>query len=239
MTPVFHMRSSWFLALALAFSAHAVVCRAQAATQPAVQATPAVVLHDGTPVQLKLSRTVSSESDQAGEVVEFTLKKDLVAGNTVLLPEGTSVYGLVTAARIDDRATGVGGMLEFRLESLKLQNGQEIPLRTIRQLPSDPNADIKPDMLVNLVNSPYAPFAHFNDGNITTVPKEMLLTLFVAADVSISDQPVPSKAGNSGQMDTISAHILHSNTTAKSLGEIAREQRERGKLGGGLVSGSQ
>ena len=122
---------------------------------------------------------------------------------------------------------------------LQLPNGQEIPLRTIRQLPSDPNADIKPDTLVNLVNSPYAPYAHFNDGKVTTVPKEMPLTMYVAADVTITSQPAPPRRGGALQMDSVATHIVHSNTSAMSLGDIAREERERGKIGGGMVSGSQ
>jgi hypothetical protein len=227
-------RYSCLLALVLTHGGDTAVCRAQAATK----ALPSPVLHDGTPVYLKLARTVSSESDQAGEPVEFILKKDLVVDGTVLLAQGTSVFGSVTAARLDDRASGVGGMVEFRLAALELANGQQIPLRTIPQLPSGPNVDVKPDALVDLVNSPYGPFAHFNNGNVTTVPKEMLLTLYVAADVSIGSQPVV-RASAGAQMDTISAHILHSNTGGKSLGELAREQRERGKIGGALVSGSQ
>ncbi len=234
MKPVFKVRFSWLLVLAV--GSCAVMCPAQAATT----ASPAAVLRDGTPVQLRLSRTVSSESDQPGEIVEFTLRKDLVVGNTIVMPVGTEVYGVVITAQLEDRATGAGGVLEFRLQSLKLANGQEIPLRTIPQLPVDPNADLRPEMLVNLVNSPYAPYAHFNDGKVTTVPKEMPLTLYVAADVNISSQPVLPKLSGSRQMDTVAAHIIHSNTIgAASLGEVAREQRERGKIGGGLVSGSQ
>ncbi len=210
------------------------MCPAQAATKaPAT----AVVLHDGTAVQLKLGRTVSSESDQAGEVVEFVLKKDLVADDTVILPAGTSVYGQIVTAQLEDRNSGAGGVLEFRLESLKLANGQEIPLRNIPQLPTTPTADLRPEMLVNLVNSPYAPYAHFNDGKVTTVPKEMSLTLYVAADINISSQPVVARTGTV-QMDSVAAHIVHSNAaaTAASLGDIARQQRERGKIGGGLIS---
>ena len=234
MKPVLHLRYAWVLAVALAFGGDAVVCRAQAATK----AAPAVVLHDGTAVVMKLARTVSSESDQAGEVVEFVLKKDLVADNTVILTAGTSVYGQIVTATLEDRATGSGGVLEFRLESLKLANGQEIPLRNIPELPTTPNADLRPEMLVNLVNSPYGPYSHFNDGKVTTVPKEMPLTLYVAADINISNQPVVARPGSTVQMDSVAAHIVHSNTasTSASLGDIARQQRERGKIGGGLVS---
>lgn len=198
----------------------------------------APVLRDGTPVHLAMGRTVSSGSDQPGEVVEFVVKDDVTVGDTIVLPEGSSVYGKVTAARCDDRS-GTGGMVEFQLESLKLSNGQDVPLRNIKQLPTGASADISPEKLTNLVNSPYAPFAHFNMGNETTVPKNSLLTLYVAADVAISNQVVVARPPAGSQVDSLAAHIIDKNTGAKSLGDIAREQRERGKISGGMVSSPQ
>jgi hypothetical protein len=226
-------RFSLLLAAIMALGCGMAFCQ----SNPFGSASAPAVLHDGFPVQLALGRTVSSESDQPGELVEFIVKSDVVAGTTVLLPEGSSVYGKVIASRVDDRS-GKGGMLEFRLESLKLANGQEIPLRTLRALPTDANADPTPDKLTNLVNSPYGPFAHFTNLPIITVPKNSLLTLFVAADVSIGNQAMAAPFVSS-QSDSLAAHIVHSNSGAKSLGEIAREQRERGKISGGMVSGTQ
>ena len=202
-------------------------------------ASATAMLRDGSPVELCLARTVSSESDQPGELVEFTLKRNLVAGDRVVLTEGSMVYGTVVASRLDDRNTGTAGMLEFRLESIKLANGQEIPLRTIRQLPTEANADLRPETLTNLVNSPYGPFAHFTNLPIVTVPKNSLLTLYVAADVNVGSSLVmPAPVANS-QADSLAAHIVHGSSGTKSLGEIAREQRERGKISGGMVSGTQ
>lgn len=222
------------MALVMVLGFATVTCQAQAASKPSA----ATILRDGTPIPLTLKRTVSSESDEPGELVEFSLKQNLVAESVVLLPEGTSVWGKVIASRLVDRASGRPGMLEFRLESLKLPNGQEIPLRTVRELPSDPNQEINPEMFVNLVNSPYAPFQHFTREPITTVPKEMPLTLYVAADVNISDRPVVAHFSGYDQADTISAHISHTGN-GKSLGEIAREQRERGRIRAGMISSSQ
>jgi hypothetical protein len=198
----------------------------------------APILPDGYPIELATGRTVSSESDNPGELVEFVVKHDVVAGNVVLLPEGASVYGKVVASRLNNRASGQVGMLEFRLESVKLSNGQEIPLRTIRALPAVANADLTPEKLTNLINSPYGPFAHFTNLPIVTVPKNTLVTLYVAADVSVGNQMVVTPYASS-QSDSLAAHIVHSNSGAKSLGEIAREQREHGKISGGMVSGTQ
>lgn len=221
------------LAIAITFASLPVLSQAQPASSN--------VLAEGTPVHLTVARMVSSESDQAGEVVEFQVAHDLVVGNQVLLTQNSYVYGKVIASRLNDRETGKSGYLEFRLESLALSNGQQIPLRTLRQLPTDANADLRPDDLINLVNSPYAPFAHFRNGFDVTVPKNSPLTLYVAADLTIRANAVglTSAAASGPAVDSVASHIVNTNTTSKSLGEIAREQRERGKIGGGMVSSSQ
>ncbi len=225
------------LLLALMFSLSCELAMGQSKLSSGVSA--AAMLHDGSPVELSLGRTVSSESDQPGELVEFTLKRDLVAGDRVVLTEGSTVYGKIVASRLDDRNTGTAGMLEFRLESIKLANGQEIPLRTIRQLPTEANADLRPETLTNLVNSPYGPFAHFTNLPIVTVPKNSLLTLYVAADVNVGSSLMLAAPVANSQADSLAAHIVHGSSGTKSLGEIAREQRERGKISGGMVSGTQ
>jgi len=205
---------------------------AQAAA--ADNATSLQVLPDGYPVQLATGRMVSSEADQPGEIVEFLVKKAVVAGDVVLLPENTYVYGKVVASRMNNRETGQPGMVEFRLESLQLANGQQIPLRNVRQVPTDAKADVSPSALTNLVNSPYAPFAHFCNGPTITVPKNSNFTLYVAADVPIGAPSAPASTGPA-QADSVAAHIVNGNPGAKSLGEIAREQRQRGKISGGMV----
>src|ERR1700761_1863256 len=95
------------------------------------------VVPDGYPVQLSMGRTVSSQTDQAGEQVEFIVKHAVMAGDVVVVPENTYVYGRVVAARMENRQTGEGGMVEFRLESVQLANGQKIPLRNVREVPVD------------------------------------------------------------------------------------------------------
>jgi hypothetical protein len=231
-----HARYQYVLAAAIALSG--VAGWAETPAPPSATSASAV-LAEGTPVHLVLARTVSSQSDQAGELVEFELKQSIVLNGTVLLPENSYVYGKVVSATMDDRESGKPGSLEFRLDSLKLANGQEIPLRTVKQIPSAANTDIKPEKLTNLVNSPYAPFGHFNNGTTTTVPKNSMLTLFVGADVTIGGSVVVRAGAQDSGADSLASRIINSNSGAKSLGDVAREQRDRGKIGGGMVSSPQ
>jgi hypothetical protein len=231
------MHAHFKFVLALSLIAGTALAQSHAATPPSAIAA-ANVLTEGTPIQLAVGRMVSSQTDQAGEVVEFVVKKELVVDGQVVLPLGSSVYGKIIASQLEDRSAGKPGSLEFRLDSLKLSNGQLIPLRTIKEIPSDPGADIKPEKLINLVNSPYAPFAHFNNGTTTTVPKDSKLTLFVGADVVIGAPVVAKPLVQEQAEDSVASHVVNGGS-AKSLGEIAREQRERGKIAGGMVTTPQ
>ncbi len=230
-----HARYALILAAAMSLASAPTVLLAQAAPSTAN----ANVLADGTPVHLVLSRMVSSETDQAGELVEFVVKKDLVVNGQVLLQENAYVYGKVVSAQLDSRDSGKPGSVEFRLESLKLTNGQEIPLRTVKQIPSGAGSDIKPESLTNLVNSPYAPFAHFNNGSTCTVPKDSRLTLYVAGDVAIGQAVVGKPVTQEPAADSVATRIVDSGGSSKALGDVAREQRDRGKIGGGMVSSPQ
>ncbi|ABF39797.1 hypothetical protein Acid345_0792 [Candidatus Koribacter versatilis Ellin345] len=229
-----HARYAVILAAAMSLASAPTVLPAQAPP-----AAPANVLADGTPVHLVLARMVSSETDQPGELVEFVVKKDVQLNGKVLLPENAYVYGKVVAAQLDNREAGKAGSVEFRLESLKLTSGQEIPLRTIRQIPSGAGSDIKPESLTNLVNSPYAPFAHFNNGMTCTVPKDSMLTLYVSGDVAIGQAAVAKQVTQEPAEDSVASRIVDTAKPGKSLGDIAREQRDRGKIGGGMVSSPQ
>jgi hypothetical protein len=228
------MHARFKLVLALSLIAGTAVAQSHAATPPS-SSSAAIVLAEGTPIQLAVGRMVSSQTDQPGEIVEFVVKKDLVVSGQVVLAFNASVYGKIISSQLEDRSAGKPGFLEFRLESLKLSSGQLIPLRTVKEIPSDAGTDIKPEKLVNLVNSPYAPFAHFNNGTTTTVPKDSKLTLFVGADVTIGGPVVAKPLPQDQAVDSVASHVVNAAGT-KSLGEIAREQRERGKIAGGMVT---
>src|SRR5664279_688116 len=87
-----------------------------------------LTLQDGTPVRLRLNRTVSSASAHVGETVDFEVTEPVINQNYVVIPKGAVVLGRVTKVETK-RRFGRAGALELSIDSVRLSNGRTIPLR--------------------------------------------------------------------------------------------------------------
>jgi hypothetical protein len=85
-------------------------------------------LQDGTPVRLRLDRTVSSSNAHAGETVDFEVTEPVINQNYVVIPKGAVALGRVTKAETK-RRFGRAGALELSIDSVRLADGRTIPLR--------------------------------------------------------------------------------------------------------------
>lgn len=88
------------------------------------------VLEDGTPVKLRIGRTVSSVNAQVGDSVDFVAVHDVLVGNTPVISSGTIAFGTVVEAHTK-RRMGRGGKLSIRLDSIKLSTGDKVVLRSV------------------------------------------------------------------------------------------------------------
>jgi hypothetical protein len=85
---------------------------------------------EGTSVVLAFKKTLKSGSAKKGEAVQFEVASDALSPDrrTVLIPKGTSAFGVVEHSR-GAGAFGRAGSLRVRCEYLQLANGTRIPLR--------------------------------------------------------------------------------------------------------------
>src|SRR4051794_30173787 len=89
-------------------------------------------LQDGTPVRLRLNRTVSSASAHVGETVDFEITEPVINQNYVVIPKGAVALGRVTKVEAK-RRFGRAGALELSIDSVRLADGRTIPLRATRE----------------------------------------------------------------------------------------------------------
>ena len=89
-------------------------------------------LQDGTPVRLRLNRTVSSASTHVGETVDFEVTEPVINQNYVAIPKGAVALGRVTRVEAK-RRFGRAGALELSIDSVRLSDGGTIPLRATRE----------------------------------------------------------------------------------------------------------
>ena len=79
---------------------------------PAAGAPSGPMLEEGTPVKLRISRTVSSADAQVGETVDFEVLEEVKVGNLIVIPKGGTAWGTVTTAEPKKRMAR-GGKLDI------------------------------------------------------------------------------------------------------------------------------
>ncbi|HMC59282.1 MAG TPA: hypothetical protein VKJ01_08835, partial [Candidatus Solibacter sp.] len=87
-----------------------------------------LTLQDGTPVRLRLNRTVSSANAHVDETVDFEVTEPVINRNYVIVPKGAVALGRVTKVEAR-RRFGRAGALELSIDSVRLPDGRTIPLR--------------------------------------------------------------------------------------------------------------
>lgn len=81
----------------------------------------------GTPVNVNLNQTLSSEFTQVGETFTAALSSPIYAGSNLLAPPGSQVQGQIVAVEPAGR-TGKPGYMDMRLISIITPDGRRIPL---------------------------------------------------------------------------------------------------------------
>lgn len=79
-------------------------------------------LEDGTPIKLRLSRTISSADAQVDERVDFEVLEEVKVVDTSVIPKGSVAWGTVTEAQ-PKRRMARGGKLDVNIDSVRLADG--------------------------------------------------------------------------------------------------------------------
>src|SRR6185369_6053036 len=87
-----------------------------------------LILEDGIPVRLRLTRTLSSADAKTGDRVDFEVLDAVKLGDTVVIPQGSIAWATVTDAEHKKRM-GRGGKLDVNIDAVKLANGEKANLK--------------------------------------------------------------------------------------------------------------
>jgi hypothetical protein len=108
--------------LCLAFSFAAVICVAQER---------AIILAEGTALNIVTAEEISSKTASAGDAVNFKVDEDLIVEGHVLISRGTPAKGRVINAEPSGRI-GKSGKLGIVVESTTTVDGQPVKLRAAK-----------------------------------------------------------------------------------------------------------
>jgi hypothetical protein len=142
-----------------------------------------VVLHEGTPVRMRINRTVSSATATEGDNVDFETLDDIKLNGSVVIPAGSTAMGTVTQA-MSKRHMGKGGKLDMNIDYVRMPNGEKLPLRGVENLKGGGHGGAMTGGMVAtaIVFWPAAPLFLFVHGKDISVPKGHEITVYTNSD---------------------------------------------------------
>jgi len=145
------------------------------------------VLHEATPVRLRLKRNLSSATARTDETIDFEVLDQVLVDNVVVLDRGSVAIGAVTRAQAKRRMAR-GGKLDVTIDHVRLIDGEKIPLRGVREGSGGGHTGAMTGAIVatSLVVWPAAPFFLFMHGKDYTIPQGTEITAYVNGEVPLN-----------------------------------------------------
>ncbi|MFZ0731526.1 MAG: hypothetical protein WAM79_04300, partial [Candidatus Sulfotelmatobacter sp.] len=130
------------------------------------------VLEDGTPVKLRINRTISSADSHVGDTIDFEVLEDVSVNGTLVIPKGGLAFATVTEAQAKRRMAR-GGKLDINIDYVKLVSSEKAALRAVKDLSGGGHTGAMVGGMVatSLVFFPAAPFFLFMHGKDISIPK--------------------------------------------------------------------
>jgi hypothetical protein len=145
-----------------------------------------LVLHDSTPVRMRLSRNLSSADAKTGDTIDFEVLDDVTVGDLVVIPRGAVAIGTVTDAEKKKRMAR-GGKLDVTIDYVRLITGDKVALRGVKETKGGGHTGAMTGAIVAtaIVVWPAAPFFLFMHGKDTVIPKGTEITAYVDGEIKI------------------------------------------------------
>jgi PEGA domain len=156
------------------------------AAKPADAAPKGFVLQEGTPVRLRIGRTVSSADAHVGETVDFEVLEDVSVDGVLVIPKSGIAFATVTEAE-PKRRMARGGKLDMNIDSVRLITGEKAALRAVKEVKGGGHTGAMTGGIVatSLVFFPAAPFFLFMHGKDISIPKGTEITAYVNGDMQL------------------------------------------------------
>jgi hypothetical protein len=157
------------------------------------------VLLDGTPLKLRINRTVSSADAHVGDTVDFEVLDEVPVNGTIVVSKGGTAFATVTEAQAKRRMAR-GGKLDINIDYVRLVDEEKGALRAVKEVQGGGHTGAMTGAIVatSLVFFPAAPFFLFMHGKDITIPKGTELTAYVNGDMKLDiakfqpQQPTPA-----------------------------------------------
>lgn len=151
-------------------------------------------LEDGTPVKLRLSRTISSADAHVDDKIDFEVLEDIKIGEVLVIPKGGIAWGTVTEAEAKRRMAR-GGKLNVNIDAVRLFSGEKAALRAVKEVKGSGHTGAMTGGIVatGIVFFPAAPFFLFMHGKDITIPKGTEITAYINGDMTLDPKNFEAK----------------------------------------------
>jgi hypothetical protein len=97
------------------------------------------MLRNGTPIRMKLGKTISSATAHVGDIVELQVVEEILVDGLSVIPQGAAATGVVKEAEPKKRL-GHGGKLAFSINSVRLRNDEKAAVRSFQESTGSSNS---------------------------------------------------------------------------------------------------
>jgi|1186.fasta_scaffold00721_6 hypothetical protein len=190
----------------------------QADTQPRTssdyKSAKGFVLEDGTPIRMRINRTVSSADAHVGDTIDFEVLEDISVNGTPVIQKGGLAFATVTEAQ-GKRRMARGGKLDINIDYVKLLSSEKAALRAVKDLNGGGHTGAMVGGIVatSIVFFPAAPFFLFMHGKDISIPKGTEITAYINGDTKMDIGKFQTKS--SEQTASASSAPAASSSSAK------------------------
>jgi hypothetical protein len=98
-----------------------------------------ITLRNGTPIHLKLGKSISSATAHVGDIVDLKVVEEVIVEGISVIPAGSTAIGLVSEAEPKKRM-GHGGKLAFSVNFVRLKDDEKAAVRSFQESTGSSNS---------------------------------------------------------------------------------------------------
>jgi LssY-like putative type I secretion system component LssY len=154
-----------------------------------------LTIPDGTPVQLRVTQTVSSVHAHAGDPLNFVVENDVRVDDRTVIRAGSTAHGSVLAVK-HRRILGIGGKVVYGIDSVALVTGETIGLHARKVVKGTPHTwrMVAGIAVTALFYLPAAPIFLLTRGGDSTLLKGTEVTARIDCATSVHSTGLPQTA---------------------------------------------
>jgi len=144
------------------------------------------VLHEGTPIRLRLMRNLSSANAIEGANIDFETLDDISVNGKIVIPRNSIALATVTSAEAKKRM-GRAGKLSVNIDYVRLSTGEKLALRGVEMPKAGGHVGAMTGAIVatSIVFWPAAPFFLFMHGKDAKIPAGHEVHVYVNSDYRV------------------------------------------------------